>query len=230
MILPARTYSWTIDLSLGRLRAVLSAYQAREQMACLRFAPRPIDRPLTPAMMDWHGRNPRFGAVMVLALPRPDGVRLLLTQRHADLRQHAGEIAFPGGRIEAGESAREAALRETHEEIGLPASAIELWGQLDGLYVPPSNFLVTPFTGMVLDASAMRRDPREVEAIIELPLKRLFQPEAVRHHKDQTRGYSYEVVEWQGNVVWGATARILNNLAEALGQPCEAWHLEYATP
>jgi 8-oxo-dGTP pyrophosphatase MutT (NUDIX family) len=207
------------------LRHVLRAYDAREQMACLHFAPRRVDGTLNPAMFDWHGRNPRVGAVAVLLVERADGWRLLLTERHADLRNHGGEIAFPGGRVEAGERLDQAALRETNEEIGLPASAIELWGRLDGVYVPPSNFLVRPFTGLVRDATGLRRDPSEVEAIIELPLERIFDPAAVGHRQDEDRARDYDFVEWQGHEIWGATARILNNLAEALGQPCQ--HLSF---
>ncbi|MBV8084245.1 MAG: CoA pyrophosphatase [Chloroflexi bacterium] len=212
------------------MRRVLRAYDAREQMACLHFAPRRVDGTLNPAMFDWRGRNPRIGAVAILVVEREDGLRLILTERHAELRDHAGEIAFPGGRVEAGEGLERAALRETCEEIGLPADTIELWGRLDGVYVPPSNFLVTPFTGVVLDASALRRDPAEVEAIIELPLERIFDPAAVGHRHDEKRARDYDFVEWDGHEIWGATARMLNNLAEALGQPCQASHLQASLP
>ena len=162
---------------------------------------------------------------MLLFVPRPDGLRILLTERHAGLKDHAGELSLPGGRVEPDDvSLQAAALRETAEEVGLPADSVEVWGRLDGVYVPPSNFLVSPFTGLVLDVGAIRADASEVNAIVELPLARLFEPAAICRMKDQMdRDIDY--YGWQEHRVWGATARILNNLCEALGQACEPSHL-----
>jgi 8-oxo-dGTP pyrophosphatase MutT (NUDIX family) len=216
-----------LDLSAGVLRDVLSGYDWCEIMPCLRFAPRWPDSSTNPLYWQegWRKKNPRQGAVMLLFVPRDGNLNILLTERHADLKHHAGELAFPGGRVELDDATLQAAaLRETHEEIGLPASAIEVWGRLDGLYVPPSNFLVAPFTGLVLDPSLIRMHPDEVNAIVELPLRHLFDASGVGHTiDDQGRGIDYYA--WQRHQIWGATARMLNNLCEALGQPCDASHL-----
>jgi 8-oxo-dGTP pyrophosphatase MutT (NUDIX family) len=215
-------------LDVQSLKGRLSGYEWREIMSCLRFAPRWPDGS-TNRLYDrdrWRERNPRIGAVMLLLVPREEGLNVLLTERHASLKDHAGELALPGGRVEPDDaSLQAAALRETFEEVGLAAEAIEVWGRLDGVYVPPSNFLVSPFTGLVRDPSGLRADLSEVNAIVELPLTRLFDPDAVGRMQDPT-GRDVDYYGWQEHRVWGATARILNNLCEALGQPCEAWHQE----
>ena len=212
---------------VSSLRTRLAGYEWREMISCLRFAPRWPDNSTNPLYREeaWRARNPRTGAVMLLLVPRDDGLRVLLTVRHRGLKDHAGELSLPGGRVEPDDaSLRAAALRETAEEVGLPAEAIEVWGQLDGLYVPPSNFLVSAFTGLVLDPSAMQAHASEVHAIVELPLARLFEPEAIGRMKD-VNNRDIDYYGWQEHRVWGATARILNNLCEALGQPCEPSHL-----
>jgi 8-oxo-dGTP pyrophosphatase MutT (NUDIX family) len=155
-------------------------------------------------------------------LQRPTGLNIVLTLRHDGLRNHPGEVSFPGGRVEQGEPLLTAALRETSEEIGLLPEDVEVWGQLDRLYVPPSNFMVQPFTAFVRDATRLMPSSPEVERIIEMPLERLFEPEAIGQQQMYDRMVDY--YEWQGSRVWGATARMINNLAEALGQPCDATH------
>jgi 8-oxo-dGTP pyrophosphatase MutT (NUDIX family) len=215
------------ELDIASLRAQLSGYEWREIMSCLRFAPRWPDNSTNPVYWQetWRKRNPRSGAVALLFVPRPEGLHILLTQRRADLKHHAGELSLPGGRVEPDDaSLQAAALRETAEEVGLPLEAIEIWGRLDGVYVPPSNFLVAPFTGVVLDPAAIHaRD--EVEAVIEVPLATLFDPAAVGSMQDEN-GRNLAYYGWRQHRIWGATARILNNLCEALGQACEPSHLQ----
>ncbi|HEX6513687.1 MAG TPA: CoA pyrophosphatase [Chloroflexota bacterium] len=215
------------ELDLHWLRARLSSYGWRDMLSCLRFAPRWPDNSVNPLYSEdaWRKRNPRSAAVMLLLVERPEGLHVLLTERHAHLTDHAGELSLPGGSIEPDDASLEAAaLRETAEEIGLAREAVELWGRLDGVYVPPSNFLVAPFTGLVLDPAAIARDDREVKSLVEFPLARLFKPEAVGRMND-ANGRFIDYYGWQQHRVWGATARILNNLCEALGQPCEPSHL-----
>lgn len=217
-----------MELDVPALRGRLSGYEWRELVSCLRFAPRWPDNSTNPLYWNdaWRKRNPRSGAVLLLFVPRPDGLRVLLTERHAGLKDHAGELSLPGGHVEPDDvSLQAAALRETAEEVGLPSEAIEVWGRLDGVYVPPSNFLVSPFTGLLLDPTAMQPHADEVHAVVELPLERLFDPTAVGHMTD-ANGRDLPYYGWQQHRVWGATARILNNLCEALGQPCEPSHLQ----
>jgi 8-oxo-dGTP pyrophosphatase MutT (NUDIX family) len=216
------------DLDVASLRARLSGYESREILSCLRFAPRWPDKSTNRLYQQeaWRKKNPRSGAVMLLFVPRAAGLHVLLTERHADLKDHAGELSLPGGRVEPDDaSLQAAALRETAEEVGLPAEAVEVWGRLDGVYVPPSNFLVSPFTGLVLDASALRAQPEEVRTMVEIPLPTLFDVQAVGRMKDHMER-DIDYYGWQEHRVWGATARILNNLCEALGQPCEPSHLQ----
>ena len=216
-----------LALDVDTLEARLSGYEWRETLSCLRFAPRWPDNSTNPLYWHdaWRKQNPRTGAVMLLVVPRAEGLHVLLTERHAHLKDHAGELSLPGGRVEPDDaSLQAAALRETAEEVGLPRQAIQVWGRLDGVYVPPSNFLVSPFTGLVLDPSAIVRQDDEVKSIVEVPLAWLFEDAAIGRMKDD-RERDIDYYGWQQHRVWGATARILNNLCEALGQPCDPSHL-----
>ncbi|HVA25791.1 MAG TPA: CoA pyrophosphatase [Chloroflexota bacterium] len=215
-----------LDFDVASLKARLSGYQWREILSCLRFAPRWPDKSTNPLYRqeEWRKKNPRLGAVMLLFVPRLDGLHVLLTERHAGLKDHAGELSLPGGRVEPDDASLEAAaLRETAEEVGLPAEAVEVWGRLDRVYVPPSNFLVSPFTGLVLNPGAINAQAAEVTAIVEVPLSRLFDSDATGCMQDATNR-DIDYYAWQEHRVWGATARILNNLCEALGQPCDPAH------
>lgn len=217
-----------LALNAKSLRARLSGYQWREIMQCLRFAPRWPDNSTNPLYQEeaWRKLNPKQGAVMLLFVPREDGLRVLLTERRAHLQDHAGEVSLPGGRIEPDDASIEAAaLREAHEEVGIPAEAIDIWGRLDGLYVPPSNFLVMPFTGLVTDPDAIRLQSDEVKSIFEMPVESLFDATLIGRMQDE-RGRNLDYYGWQQHRIWGATARMLNNLCEALGQSCQPSHLQ----
>lgn len=154
-------------------------------------------------------------AVLVPVVLRPRGAGLILTRRTEQLRHHAGQISFPGGRIEPGDpSPLAAALRETEEEIGVPATLVEPLGYLD-LFATITGFLVTPVLAVVDAGYATRLDPREVAAVFEIDLQSALDP---AHHREEHRDWRgrirrYHVVAHAEHRIWGATASMIVNLA-----------------
>lgn len=145
-------------------------------------------------------------------------LHVILTHRAAHLRRHAGQIAFPGGRIDPTDrSPRHAALREAEEEIGLPAREVRILGALDE-YLTSTGYRVSPVVGIVPPGFESRPDPAEVESVFEPPLDFLMDPaNRQRHHHDRN-GYRryYYAVPWQGHYIWGATAGMLKGLSDRL--------------
>jgi 8-oxo-dGTP pyrophosphatase MutT (NUDIX family) len=166
-----------------------------------------------------HAAAPLPAAVLVGLVDRPDGPALLLTQRTEHLRDHAGQICFPGGRIEADDAgATGAALREAEEEIGLPPERVAVLGELP-TYQTITGFRIHPVVGWVSPPFELRPDPFEVAEVFEVPLHFVTDPENHRRQSYRrgslTRGYY--VLPYQGRFIWGATAGILVNLARTLG-------------
>jgi 8-oxo-dGTP pyrophosphatase MutT (NUDIX family) len=161
----------------------------------------------------------RQAAVLVPLVDRAGGMTVLLMQRTQHLRHHPGQISFPGGGIEPSDAdAVAAALRETAEEIGVGRAHIDVVGRLEPI-VTGTGFHITPIVGIVAAAAEVNIDPFEVEYVFEVPLA--FALDA-RHHEVHTREFngapvSYYVVNYEGHAIWGATARILVNLARHLG-------------
>jgi 8-oxo-dGTP pyrophosphatase MutT (NUDIX family) len=158
-------------------------------------------------------------AVLVPLVDRPDGLTVLLTRRTAHLDHHAGQISFPGGRIEeADANPVAAALRETQEEIGLEPDRIEVIGRLDG-YRTVTNFAVVPVVGLVRPPFELKPDPFEVDEVFEVPFSFVIDPaNHQRHFRDSADGkrrYFY-ALPYGPYYIWGATAAMLVNLAEAL--------------
>jgi len=159
-------------------------------------------------------------AVLVGIVDQPSGLTVLLTQRTAHLSDHAGQIAFPGGRIEPSDrDAVAAALRETEEEVGLPATHIEVIGRLD-TYVTGTGFEVTPIVALVRTPYPSRPDPFEVAEIFEVPLSFIIDP---ANHQRSSREWKgtvrhFFVLPYENRYIWGATAGMLVNLAEILGE------------
>jgi len=156
-------------------------------------------------------------AVLVPLVQQPlPGV--LLTRRAAHLSAHAGQVAFPGGRIEAGDAdATAAALREAAEEIGLDPDRVEVAGRLAD-YVTGTGYRVTPVVGLVGGALELRPSPAEVDAVFELPLAVVLDPQAPRRRRAFFRGRWREFWVWPHpeHDIWGATAGILVALARRL--------------
>jgi 8-oxo-dGTP pyrophosphatase MutT (NUDIX family) len=158
-------------------------------------------------------------AVLVpLFLPSPQAApSVVLTRRRADLRRHAGEISFPGGRRDPQDAdLHETALREAEEEVGLARTLVEPLGELPTISTFATNYLIHPFVGLIPQGQSWRVSPREVDAVLELPLSDIG---ASRTRTDiERRGFTFEVDAYilDGNLIWGATFRILENLLEQL--------------
>ena len=166
----------------------------------------PPDQKLTPA------------AVLVPLVDRADELTVLLTQRTEHLRDHAGQVSFPGGRVEPNDPSHEAAaLREAEEEVGLPSDRVDLIGRLDR-YVTRTGFEVVPVIGIVNPPFPIRPDPFEVAEVFEVPLRFLADPKNHQKHSRYYKGArrSFYAMPYNGYYIWGATAGMLVNLSQAL--------------
>lgn len=166
----------------------------------------------------------RPAAVLCAVVPRDDGLRVVLTQRPETMRQHAGQIAFPGGKIDPTDaSPLAAALREAREEVGLTADLVDVLGPIDP-YETGTGFAITPFVALVAPRFRPLRCEREVAAVFEAPLDHLMDP--ARHERHSRRVGDIErhfwAMPWQGWFIWGATAGILRGLSERLAAVREA--------
>lgn len=174
------------------------------------------DHELNPGMMPMS--ELRAAAVLVPLVDRQSGLSVLLTQRTEHLARHAGQIAFPGGRIEdADTDAVAAALRETEEEIGLARSHVEPIGQLDR-YVTRTGFTVTPVVAIVRPPFELALDGQEVADAFEVPLDFILNPANRQRHTAEYQGVTryFYAFPYGERYIWGATAGMLVNLAELL--------------
>ncbi len=164
------------------------------------------------------GMAQRPAAVLCGLVERDGGLHVVLTRRAAHLNQHAGQIAFPGGKVdELDPSPLATALREASEEIGLGEDRVEIIGRLDP-YQTSTGFRVTPFVGVIDPHWRALPDPDEVEEVFETPLDFLMDPaNRVRHHHDRqgTRRHYY-AMPWGEYYIWGATAGMLKGLSDRL--------------
>jgi 8-oxo-dGTP pyrophosphatase MutT (NUDIX family) len=165
----------------------------------------------------------RLGAVLALFYPCRDEPYLVLTQRTPHLREHSGQISFPGGRIDPYDfSPIEAALRETREELGIGTDHLTLLGGLDPIFVLASNYLIFPFVALAQGQPAFAPNPAEVAEVIELPFRVLLQAATVEEEiwiiREERRRVSF--YRYRDYNIWGATARMLRQVVElAGGQP-----------
>lgn len=157
-------------------------------------------------------------AVLVPVYDDPDrGLVLVLTERRGDLRRHAGEIAFPGGRRDPGEALRETALREAHEEIGLLPRDVRVAGALAPVGTIGTGYRVYPFVGVLDAPPAWRPEEGEVARVLEMSLLDLRS--ARSWAPLLTKGVPFPTVSYHvdGHLVWGATARLVHQLLRRLG-------------
>ena len=149
----------------------------------------------------------RLGATLVLVEPRDDGeTTIVYTRRRDDLRSHPGQISFPGGRVDAGETVEQAAVREAHEEVALDPSAIEILGRLPAFYIPPSRFWIQAVLAHWVAPHELVPAEAEVAAVLHVPMSRLLDPDARRVVRLSTAGWSWAWDLGDGHLLWGATA------------------------
>jgi 8-oxo-dGTP pyrophosphatase MutT (NUDIX family) len=162
--------------------------------------------------------NARPAAVLILLYPREDHWHIPLILRTADMPDHAGQVSLPGGVIEAGESSRDAALREFTEELGAPSDGVQLLGRLSPLYLFASNYTIAPWVGAMSVAPSWNPNRREVDAVLEVPLSHLVDPANTGRVERRQRGleFSAPCFRWQSQPVWGATSMILAELLASL--------------
>jgi 8-oxo-dGTP pyrophosphatase MutT (NUDIX family) len=158
-------------------------------------------------------------AAVLLPLLCKDGEwHVLVTQRTQDVEHHKGQISLPGGACEPGdETLMDTALRETYEEIGVPPETVEVLGPLDD-FPTVTNFVVTPFVGIIPHPFPYRLNPREVEAVVEVPIAFLCDPSRLRVEQREYEGRTFSVLFWDfgAYTIWGATARILKDFLDLI--------------
>ena len=170
----------------------------------------PASEPIAPA------------AVLVAVVERAGALSVLLTRRAERLARHAGQISFPGGRADPEDGTpQRTALREAEEEIGLPASQVEIVGRLDD-YLVGSGYRITPVVGFVTAPPAFEADTREVAEVFEVPLSFVLEPANYRRDKMTVGGVErrFYVMPYEAYHIWGATAAILVNFRDVVRASC----------
>lgn len=160
----------------------------------------------------------RQAAVLVPLVDHDHGVHVLLTQRTQELQRHAGQVAFPGGRLDdTDQDLVHTALREAEEEVGLPQEAVDVVGRLDD-YITGTGFVVAPIVGFLEPGADYVLEPSEVDDIFEVPLSFFMDPANHARETKVWRGIerTFYAMHWDERYIWGATAAMLVNLYEVL--------------
>jgi 8-oxo-dGTP pyrophosphatase MutT (NUDIX family) len=179
----------------------------------IHMAPAPVDEARFNILEPSHARK---GAVLLLLFPDKSGCMVPFIKRPTYSGIHSGQVALPGGKWEESDGALEnTAIRETEEEIGVQGSKIQIIGKLSKLYIPPSNFLVTPFVGFTKERPQFVSDPREVDKMIycgfeTLVDKRIRKETMIEVNAQYSLMAPYFAIE--DEIVWGATAMMLSEL------------------
>ena len=179
-----------------------------------------LDRPPSEPLLtgdDWEVDATAAPAAVLIAVTNRPEPGIILTVRHADLRTHAGQVAFPGGRIDANEDSTAAALREAWEELGLEPAAVEPVAELEP-YRTITGFAVTPVLAVIPPDLPLAPHEQEVEDWFEAPLAFLLDPANQQRQAMLFEGRErhYYRIDWNGRNIWGATAAMLVNLSRRL--------------
>lgn len=190
------------------------------------FGPIPHENQETISAQAIVGDRPlRRSAVLVCLSERDGATHVVLTRRAQHLRSHKGEVAFPGGRCEPGESAEATALREAHEEIGLPATRVQVVGWLSPIVTLASHSAIVPVVAICSELDTFVVDPNEVDAAFTLPLAHLVDRENFAEERwwrttiretDEEGAIRLQFFQFGDDLIWGATARILTELLSLL--------------
>jgi 8-oxo-dGTP pyrophosphatase MutT (NUDIX family) len=170
--------------------------------------------PAEAAELEAHGRTE--AAVLVPMHGWPENPGLVFTERRSDLKRHAGEISFPGGRRDAGEELMETALREAEEEIGLSRDNVEVVGALPPIGTFVTNYKISPFVGLIGEGMRFEPNPTEVESVLIASLEELaagYDKRRLVRRGVPIKTDTYLIAD---KLIWGATARILATLFERL--------------
>jgi 8-oxo-dGTP pyrophosphatase MutT (NUDIX family) len=202
-------YSDSFSLLCSQLKHRLSEALPGEQAHNI-FRATPVGdvRPLFS-----HQDPPRAGAVLLLLYEDNGIIKFPLTKRNEYAGPHGGQISLPGGKAEPGEDAIDTALRECHEEIGVDRGSITVLGKLSNFFVIPSNYVVTPIIACISPKPVFKPDPYEVSKIFEATIQHLVAEDAIKEKEILAAG-KYRMIaphfEIENEVVWGATAMMLN--------------------
>lgn len=161
------------------------------------------------------GSDAIIAAVLILLYPLHGSIHTVLMQRHDYKGVHGGQISFPGGKREASDSDNiQTAIREANEETGVDKESISVIGTLTPLFIPVSNIIVTPVVGWIEEKPHFNHQEKEVVFLFDADLKRLLDPSIIKTKPMEIRGESIDIkyFDYDGNVIWGATAMILHEL------------------
>lgn len=163
----------------------------------------------------------RLGAVLALLYPKNGELHTVLMMRNTYKGVHSNQVSFPGGEFEKQDASLwHTALREANEEVGVPENKVIKISELTKVYIPPSRFLVTPFLAFAEKAPSFIPDPYEVKRIIEAPISKFLDPNNILEKKIFIDSYKAKLpikyYEVEGEIIWGATAMMLSELAEIL--------------